>query len=392
VSGARPLRVLVAPEWYPWADQPYFGTFCREQARAVARVADVAVLTWRADASLRTPFRVERDVEDGLWTSRVRFARSRVPKAGFGFKLAGCLEALAHLARSGFVADVVHAHEYDAGRLAHALGSLTRAPVVMSEHWSGLAVGALPAEERRRAKRAFERAAVVCPVSHDLASHLRTLAPHATIEPVPNVVDTDAFAFADRSGRRGPARLVTVGSLVEIKGHRHLVRAIGALRRAGVDLTLDVIGDGPLRGELERLAGDAGVADVVRFRGAIPKTEVAAALAGSDVFVLPSLWENLPCALIEAMATGLPVVATRVGGVPEVVGTTGGRLVAPGSPDALAAGIAAAVADRTRHDARAVRDAVVARFGYAAVAERWLQIYERARSKARGAATGAASP
>jgi glycosyltransferase involved in cell wall biosynthesis len=383
VNGRARTRVLIAPEWYPWPDQRYFGTFCREQARAVARVADVAVLTWRADPTLRVPFRVEATHEEGLWTARVRFARSPVPKAGFAFKLGGCLNALARLGGRGWTADVIHAHEYTAGPLALSLGALTRAPVIISEHWSGFAVGGLSADQRRRAKRAFERAQLVCPVSHDLAGYLRLLAPRAAIEPVPNVVDTDVFVLEDRARRTAAPRLVTVGSLVEIKSHRTLVLAIGALRRAGRDLPLDVVGDGPLRGELKRLAAETGVGDLVNFRGALAKAEVAAALRRADVFVLPSLWENLPCALLEGMATGLPVVATRVGGVPEVVGPEAGLLVSPGSPGALADGIAAAIERLAEHDAHRVHDQVVARFGYAAVADRWARLYDEARPRDR---------
>ena len=390
MSGRARTRVLVAPEWYPWPEQRYFGTFCREQARAVAGVADVAVLTWRADPTLRAPFRLEASHEDGLWTSRVRFARSSLPKAGFAFKLSGCLSALSRLARLGWTPDVIHAHEYDAGPLALTLGMIARAPVIISEHWSGFAVGALSDGQRRRAKRVFERAQLVCPVSHELAGHLSSLAPRAAIEAVPNVVDTDVFVFEDRGGRTAAPRLVTVGSLVAIKAHRDLVLAIGALRRAGLHVPLDIVGDGPLRGELERLAAETGVDHLVTFHGALPKAEIAAALRRADVFVLPSLWENLPCALLEGMATGLPVVATRVGGVAEVVGPEAGVLVSPDSPDALADGIGTAIERLPGHDARRVREQVVARFGYAAVAERWRRLYD-ATTRRRGA-SGRAEP
>ena len=79
--------------------------------------------------------------------------------------------------------------------------------------------------------------------------------------------------------------------------------------------------------------------DLIHFHGLRHKEGVAAALREADVFVLASLWETLSCALLEAMSTGLPIVATRVGGVPEVVGRREGILVAPGSSEALAGGL-----------------------------------------------------
>jgi glycosyltransferase involved in cell wall biosynthesis len=370
------VRVLITPEWYPWPDRPYFGAFCREQARAVARNEDVAVLTWRFDSTLRVPFQLEATSEEGLRTFRLRFAGSRVPKAAFGFKLAGCVTALGRLLRRGWSPDVIHAHEYSTGPVALSLGLLARAPVVFSEHFSGFALGTLTERERRHAKWAFERASLVCPVSRDLAGHVQTVAPGASYEPVPNVVDTDVFVRGCASPPGTAPRLIAVGSLIEIKGHRHLILALARLRHGGRSLRLDLIGDGPLRPDLEALARDLGVDDLVRFHGAKRKDEVAAALRRADVFVLPSLWETLSCALLEALSTGLPVVATRVGGVPEVVGAAQGILVAPASSEALADGLRELVGTLPDYDRDRLRAKAVAEFGHVAIGRRWAAIYE----------------
>jgi glycosyltransferase involved in cell wall biosynthesis len=370
------MRVLITPEWYPWPDRPIYGVFCREHAQAVAHVEDVAVLTWRADPTLRVPFRLDVADEEGLWTFRLRFALARIPKFTFAFKFSGCLMALAHMRRRGWAPDVIHAHQYVAAPVALRLGALARAPVIVTEHYSGF--GTLPEEERQRAKWAFERSSLVCPVSQELAQHIRAVAPRARIEAVPNVVDTDVFAPGAPRRPGIPPRLITVGSLIERKGHRHLIAALARLRRDGLGLKLDVIGDGPLRADLEALAHDLGVSDLISFQGGKQKMAVAAALRGADVFVLPSLWENLPCALLEAMSTGLPAVVTRVGGVPEVIDSDRGILVAPGSSDALADAlgeIARSVAD---YDREQLRSRSVSAFGYAAIARRWADLYASA--------------
>jgi glycosyltransferase involved in cell wall biosynthesis len=375
------MRVLIAPEWYPWPESPLYGLFCREQAQAVARVADVAVLTWRLDPTLRAPFRLEVGDEDGLSTLRVRFARSQIPKMSAGFRLAGCVVALGGLRRRGWTPDVIHAHQYVAAPVALTLGALARAPVIFTEHYSGFRT--LPKRERRRAKRAFERASLVCPVSEELTEHVRAVAPRAKIEPVPNVVDTDVFAPGAVRRPASPPRLVTVGSLIQRKGHRHLFAALASLREDGTDLMLDLVGDGPLRSDLEAVANDLGVEDLITFHGEKPKTTVAHILRRADVFVLPSLWENLPCALLEAMSTGLPVVATHVGGVPEVVAPPQGILVAPGSSDALADALGDMVRSVAQYDRRQLRAQTVSRFGYAAIAGRWTDVYATVRAAHR---------
>jgi glycosyltransferase involved in cell wall biosynthesis len=369
------MRVLITPEWYPWPDRPLFGVFCREQARAVAEPHDVVVLTWSVDPTLRVPYRLEIADEEGLLTYRVRFARPRGGKAGFGFKLLGCIQALIRLRRVGWIPDVIHAHEYAAASTAVPLGALMGAPVVVSEHYSGFALGSLTASARRRARWGFEHAALVCPVSENLARHIGAVAPRARLEAVPNVVDTDTFRPAEDRRPGSSPRLVTVGSLVEIKGHRHLIGALSELRAQGHDVLLTIVGDGPLRATLERHADDLGVRDLVVFAGVMDKPAVAASLREADVFVLPSLWENMPCAVLEALSTGLPVVATRVGGLCEVVGPREGLLVPASSPEALADGLGRMLKNRAEYEAGHLRALAVARFGYAAIAHRWTHLY-----------------
>jgi glycosyltransferase involved in cell wall biosynthesis len=369
------VRVLITPEWYPDASRPYFGVFCREQARAAARSHDVVVLTWLYDPTLRAAFRVELEADDGFRTFRVRFRETRIPKSAGAFKHVGIASVLLRLLHEGWQPDVIHAHEYVAGTVALPLGRLLRCPVVVTEHYGGFARGIVPTVDRARARRVFERAAIVCPVSRNLEGHLRAVAPAARCETVPNFVDDQVFHPARRTRTNDePLRLVTVGNLIEVKGHRYLLEAMPRLRTQQ-RVTLDVIGGGDLREELEELAGSLALNGQVRFVGQLPKREVAAALRHADVFVLPSLGENMPCALLEALVSGVPSVATSVGGVPEVLDESRGVMVAAGSADALATGIGALVADLDRYDRKRIAAGAQSVYGYGAIARRWTDVY-----------------
>lgn len=369
------MRVLITPEWYPDDDRPFFGAFCREQARAVGDRHDVVVLACRMCRTLHRPLQIDERSEDGILTFRVRFRGVPLPKVGGLLKLAGCAAVLVRLLRRGWRPDVIHAHEYVAGAPALLFGRLLRVPVVVSEHYSGFALGLVPPEDRRRARRVFERAAAVCPVSVDLARRLQQLAPRARLEPVPNVVDADVFRPSrEADGRIGPLRLVTVGALVDVKGHRTLIESMPTLLERR-EVTLDVVGDGPLRGELERLVHSLDLDDRVRFLGRRAKREVADALRGSDVFVLPSRWENMPCALLEALACGLPAVATDVGDVSEVIDESNGIVVAAGSSSAIADGVETVASRLDVYDRAAIADAASARYGYPAIGRRWSEVY-----------------
>jgi glycosyltransferase involved in cell wall biosynthesis len=138
----------------------------------------------------------------------------------------------------------------------------------------------------------------------------------------------------------GAATIVCVGRLSPEKGQAGLLRAFADLRRSRPDLKLRLVGDGPERGSLEALASELGVAGAVTFAGRLSEAETLAEIARSDLLALPSFMEGLPIVLTEAMAIGVPVVASRVAGIPELVeeGTTG-LLFPPSDWDALAAAI-----------------------------------------------------
>jgi glycosyltransferase involved in cell wall biosynthesis len=147
--------------------------------------------------------------------------------------------------------------------------------------------------------------------------------------------------FPDIEGR---ARVVFLGRVVRAKGVETLVEAAARLRTRDVEVLL--VGDGPDRSRVERLARRLGVADRVRVTGFVPHDRVPAVLASTDLLVLPSLYEELGAVLVEALHAGVPAIASRVGGIPEVVedGVTG-LLVPPNDPRALAAAIDAVLED-----------------------------------------------
>ena len=140
----------------------------------------------------------------------------------------------------------------------------------------------------------------------------------------------------DRATTAGTFEILCVGRLVALKGRSVLIEACAQLRDQGVPARVTLVGDGPARAELEALSGRAGVAEVVNFAGSIGQDGLRACFAAADVFCLPSLAEGLPVVLMEAMAFGVPVISTRIMGIPELVeDEVTGLLVTPGRTDAL---------------------------------------------------------
>ena len=149
-----------------------------------------------------------------------------------------------------------------------------------------------------------------------------------------------------RSGEPGPLRVVATGSLIWRKGFEYLVVAVGRLVAAGVDVVVDVVGEGRDRGRLAAAAADVGVGDRVRLVGRLSPLEVRERLWAADVFVLPSVSEGISNAVLEAMATGMAVVTTDCGGMTEVVDDGVEGLVVPvRDPVALAEALGRLAAD-----------------------------------------------
>jgi len=301
------VRILLVSQMYPGPDAPDLGTFVAQvESTLVERGHDVdrAVLDTRAGGKLR-------------------------------------YLALARKARAASTPDVVYAHFLvPSGFIAALAGG---APLVVTAHGRDVRnIGAIPgvtAATRLVVKRA---ATVIC-VSDYLRRELETKLPAAggKTEVVSSGVDLEQFRVEPVPN--GPPRFLCVGALDERK---NVVRLADAFARLG-EGTLTYAGDGPLR---NRLAGR----DRVRLVGRVPHGEVPRLLAESHVLCQPSLIEPLGQALLEGMASGRSVVATRIGGPPEFVPPDAGVLVDPLDVDALADALGQAAAlPRPNESARA---------------------------------------
>lgn len=207
--------------------------------------------------------------------------------------------------------------------------------------------------------------------------------PAAKVTAIHNGVDLSRFGRGGKLESRmrlslpADASIVgTVGRLDPVKDQAGLIRAFAQVRAQHPAALLVVAGDGPCRAELERLAAGLGQRDHVRLLG--NRDDIPTVMSALDVFVLPSIAEGISNTILEAMATGLPVVATRVGGNPELVEEgVGGTLVPRSDPDALAAAIAAYTGDaelRRRHG-QASRQRAIGHFSLERMSQAYANLY-----------------
>lgn len=294
------MRILLVSQLYPGPADPDLGVFVRDLELAlVARGHEVerAVLDRRAGGKRRY----------------ATLARATVERA------------------RTFRPDVVYSHFLVPTGLIAALA--TRSPLVATAHGRDVRnVGAYPGI-RAATRLVARRASALVAVSEYLRRELETKVPEARgkTHVIPSGVDLERFAVAPPPD--GPSRFLCIGSLTPRK---NVVRLARAFERLG-EGTLELVGDGPLRRELEGRPG-------VELAGALPHAEIPARIAAARVVCGPAVIEPFGQSLLEALACGRSVVATRIGGPPEFVPPEAGVLVDPADEDALARALRAAAA------------------------------------------------
>ena len=364
----RGLRVLVFTSVFPSAAAPNAGLFIRERMFRVARhvpLVVVAPVAWSpVDWIVRRfrpgfrPMPVRHEVMDGVEVYRPRFLSvPGVLKRLDGWSMALCCWPTVRRLRRSFGPTVIDGHFlYPDGFAATWLGQRLGIPTTVNIRGSKdqLLIGT---SRERGLRRALQRAAGILAVSEQLVRDVaRPMGvPEEKVAVVGNGIDLERFAPKDRAAARArlgldpDARvLVGVGNLVELKGFQRVIPLLPRLRERYPKLQYLIVGgsaqQSDIRPMLERLAESHGVADCVRFCGPQPQAELPWYYSAADVFVLATAYEGWANVFLEALACGLPVVTTRVGGNPQVIESPDvGTLVEYWSDEAFGEAIADAL-------------------------------------------------
>ena len=280
--------------------------------------------------------------------------------------------------------DIVHTHLVHADVYGALAAAAAGAALVSTKHNDDpFRAGAFRHVERLLARRA---ASVIC-ITGALArfSAERVGIPPGKLVVVHYGLDAPPPSWGENpvvALPEGARLLLWIGRLAEQKGYDVAVRALPQILAAEPGAVLVVLGEGPERGRLEALARELGVGEAVILPGRAG--DVNAWLGRAELFVHPCRWEGFGLVLLEAMLAGLPVVASEVSSVPEIVADgVNGLLVPPGEPDALARAVTAVLADAARGTAlgEAGRTRAHERFSVARMAERTLEVYSAAQRR-----------
>ena len=348
------MNILSITTLYPNAERPTFGVFVENRLRKLAerpgvRLRVVAPVPWfpfrqsafgRYGSFARLPALERRH---GIDISHPRYVQ--LPKIGTHlspfFLFLALLPHVRRLIRDGGDVDVIDAHVYYPDGVAAALLARTLGkPVTVTARGTDLnlypkrypLVGRMIA----RAAGQVDASITVCAALKEALIDLG--ADPAGIHVMRNGVDLDLFRPIDRALARrlwtvGRKTLLSVGHLIERKGHDLIIRALEHLP----EVDLIIAGDGPERARLERLVAKFGLGERVRFAGVVDHRDLPALYSAADALVLASSREGWPNVLLEALACGTPVIASRNWGTPEIVSAPeAGLLVNERTPEAIA--------------------------------------------------------
>lgn len=243
-------------------------------------------------------------------------------------------------------------------------------------------------------KRIWRRAGAVIANSEELRSLALKTTPEIPIDVIYNGIDIEEFRPAAPSPLAGEGRgegraftILCVARLIPRKGIDYLVKALPVISKVHPDVRLVIVGEGNMEQELKKLASELGVKERVDFRGYVRHDELPGIYRDADIFVLPSLWEGMSNTLLEAIASGLPVIVTETGGTAELVkdigkGRGNGIIIPKQDPEAISEAVVRLLSDRELSATMGKRSREIAlEFSWGSVAGQYLAYYEKCAKK-----------
>jgi len=257
-------------------------------------------------------------------------------------------------------------------------------PFVLTEHWSGYYQQ--PKDnlfkrsflEKYLTKRIIKSSSKFLPVCSALGDQINQYWVRKHFQKIPNVVNTRLFyPAADHVGRI--FRFIHISSLAENKNPDAIIRVFTELADAGFPAELVVAG--PLNNKLSEYMRSGGLRDQIRFTGEISYEQVGSELRNSSALVMFSSYENLPCVILEALCSGIPVISTNVGGIQEVIHKGNGILIKPGDELELKKAMQEIIQNYHLYDKTSIAGQAAAAFSYETVGQQIARVYDSVLGK-----------
>lgn len=383
------IKVLIIPSWYP----PDGGGFFRDHAEAVNNeefevhvlVTRFLSITKNSLSRLLGSIKKRSETEGGVYVQRQGFIKIPLltKQSLLLWKQVYVRQINKYIAEFG-KPDILIVHSAMwAGIVARVISLKHKIPFILVEHRSLLVTGqhitapVLKSWQVAWLRDVYQSSDKIVPVSNSLIETIRTIAPgvEERITVIPNMIGPLFMPEFAGNKKRNVFVYISFGILEKRKGFRYLLEAFKMIiDNFEGNFQLRIGGRGSEAESLQKYAGQLKISDKVFFLGRVPRELVRKEMEGANVFVLPSLSESFGVVLIEAMATGLPVISTRSGGPEFIINSSNGLLVDPGNSVELYNAMSEIYLGYKKYDSKRIRFEVLEKFGPEKIALKYHQL------------------
>ena len=379
------MNVLHLLSWFPTPDDPTLGNFCVRMIDALPEDCHSVILSVCDGKDMTKSFEV-KEIPGAHHTHVQIYIRPPKNNAIRKLKMLRMYQyGLKYIKQRFFKPDLIHLHvAYPLGQVALLWKKLFGYKYVLTEHWTiyqpqnkEVLVGKL----KRKIVKIANNAELIMPVSLDLQRCMEGHGIHNRFKVIYNLVNTDIFKLGapHTSGKKQILHISTLRD--EAKNFSGILRVIERLRQQRDDFELHVIHDYDAP-EFKTFVKERHLEDCVIFHGKKTSAEVAEAYQNADFFVLFSNFENLPCVIVEAFASGVPVLSTSVGGIAEILSPERGILIPQGDEDALLQGMNNLLNHYQEYNREAIRSYAISTFAAQNIGQQIFEEYKKVMGKA----------
>jgi glycosyltransferase involved in cell wall biosynthesis len=369
------MNILLLTHSYPDSDNKWQGVFIREQAKALSTKHDITVLHFKVDYSHFAPFSkysFTKKYNGRVTEYEVKINKS-FPVINQLKYLTGTYSFIKNEILDHKEIDIIHSHlSYPAGFLGSVIQKRKKIPNILTEHswiWRYFRSWI----HKKCVHYALKNSSFIVAVSEALKDDISSFC-NRKIEVIPNVVEVEKFSLSEEK-KSGTLNLGILGGMGNLrKGLDILLESVSMLKQ--MDLTVHIGGDGVLLEKFKKISKDLGVYEKCRFYGEISSENIIDFYSMLDLFVLASRDETFGVVVVEAMASGLPVIATDCGGPREIITKETGILVEKENPGELARAIVFMSENLGSYEKNVIRKYALEKYGRKAFVERVDQLYQ----------------
>lgn len=378
------LHVLIIPSWYPHFEGDIRGSFFREQALALKKEGHTVGIIYPQFRSVKNikgiflePYGIKYVNDSSIHTYKYySLALPKLNKIQQKRWIRLGLQLFEQYVKKFGIPDIIHVHSlHPAGYLALAIKSKYKIPFVVTEHSSMFVNGLIKKKELLKLRNVVCSSDYNIAVSQSFCNLLDSIFEVKSWEYIPNIVNNNFFSIQSEVPKK-IFRYLTVSLLTEQKAVDNLIEAFSYIRNEIPNAVLHIGGDGVKRASLERLVKNLNLEDKVVFLGKLSREKVKAEMAKCSVFVLPSRYETFGVVLIESLALGRPVIATKCGGPQSIVKDGVGLLVEVDDINALSKAMLDTYINYDKYNLKDIREYCIDNFSEEAVAFRLSNVYK----------------